>query len=104
LRSAANTGGVLSVIVPRRQAAPKTLSISIIPGAPHSPWAGQTTPHGYLDKALSIDPNHLEAWQTRGQLYADHIKLPDEGLRSYVKAIELAPEDPGIISPQPAAC
>jgi tetratricopeptide (TPR) repeat protein len=49
----------------------------------------------YLDKALSIDPNHLEAWQTRGQLYADHIKLPDEALRSYVKAIELAPQDPG---------
>ena len=47
----------------------------------------------YLDRALSIDPNYTEAWQTRGQLYVDHFKLPDEGLRSYVRAIELAPED-----------
>jgi len=47
----------------------------------------------YLDKALSIDPRHAEAWQARGQLYADHFKLPDEALRSYVRAIELAPED-----------
>jgi len=46
-----------------------------------------------LDKALSIDPNYTEAWQTRGQLYVDYLKLPDEGLRSYVRAIELAPED-----------
>jgi Tfp pilus assembly protein PilF len=49
----------------------------------------------YLDKALSIDPNYTEAWQTRGQLYVDHFKLPDEALRSYVRAIELAPEDAG---------
>jgi tetratricopeptide (TPR) repeat protein len=47
----------------------------------------------YLDRALSIDPNYTEAWQTRGQLYVDHLKLPDEALRSYVRAIELAPED-----------
>jgi tetratricopeptide (TPR) repeat protein len=48
----------------------------------------------YLDRALSIDPNYTEAWQTRGQLYVDHFKRPDEALRSYVRAIELAPEDP----------
>lgn len=47
----------------------------------------------YLDKALSIDPGRAEAWQTRGQLYADLFKMPDEALRGYVKAIELAPED-----------
>ena len=47
----------------------------------------------YLDRALSIDPNYTEAWQTRGQLYVDHFKLPDEALRSYIRAIELAPED-----------
>jgi tetratricopeptide (TPR) repeat protein len=47
----------------------------------------------YLDRALSIDPNYIEAWQTRGQLYVDHFKLPDEALRSYVRAIQLAPED-----------
>ena len=47
----------------------------------------------YLDKALSIDPNYTEAWQTRGQLYVDHFKLPDEALRSYIRAIELAPGD-----------
>jgi len=25
----------------------------------------------YLDKTLSIDPNHVAAWQARGQLYAE---------------------------------
>ena len=49
----------------------------------------------YLDKALSIDPGHSEAWQTRGRLYVDHFNLPDSALRSYVKAIALTPEDPG---------
>jgi hypothetical protein len=46
----------------------------------------------YLDKALSIDPSHAEAWQMRGQLYADLFELPDEALRSYARAIELAPD------------
>jgi Tfp pilus assembly protein PilF len=46
-----------------------------------------------LDRALSIDPNYTEAWQTRGQLYVDHFKLPDEALRSYARATELAPEE-----------
>ncbi|SPF43687.1 hypothetical protein SBA4_3090006 [Candidatus Sulfopaludibacter sp. SbA4] len=49
----------------------------------------------YLDKALSIDPNHTEAWQARGQLQLDHFNQPDEALRSFVKAIGLAPQDPG---------
>jgi tetratricopeptide repeat protein len=35
----------------------------------------------YLDKALSIDPGHDEAWQTRSQLYADFLDLPDEACR-----------------------
>jgi len=48
---------------------------------------------GYLDKALSIDPGHSAAWHTRGQLYADHFQQPDEALRSYLRAIEFAPED-----------
>jgi tetratricopeptide (TPR) repeat protein len=47
----------------------------------------------YLEKALSIDPGHAETWQARGQLYADHFKLPDEALRSCVRAIQLAPDD-----------
>jgi tetratricopeptide (TPR) repeat protein len=47
----------------------------------------------YLDRALTIDPNYTQAWQTRGQLYINHLKLPDEALRSYAKAIELAPDD-----------
>jgi len=47
----------------------------------------------YIDRALSIDPNYTAAWQMRGQLYVDHFKQPDAALHSYVKAIELAPED-----------
>ena len=47
----------------------------------------------YVDKALAIHPNHGEAWQIRGGLYLDTFKQPDEALRSYIKAIELAPDD-----------
>jgi len=47
----------------------------------------------HVDKALAIDPNHGPAWQIRGGLYLDTFKQPDEALRSYVKAIELAPDD-----------
>jgi tetratricopeptide (TPR) repeat protein len=47
----------------------------------------------YLDRALTLDPKYIQAWQARGQLYVDHFQLPNEALRSYVKAIELAPED-----------
>jgi len=47
----------------------------------------------YLDKALSIDPGHAEAWQTRGQLYGDLLDLPDEAFRCYARAIELGPDE-----------
>jgi tetratricopeptide (TPR) repeat protein len=47
----------------------------------------------YVDKALAIDPNDGEAWQIRGGLYLDTFMQPDEALRSYIKAIELAPDD-----------
>ena len=48
----------------------------------------------YLEKALSVDPGYSEAWQARGQLYADHFRQPDEALHSFVRAIQLAPGDP----------
>jgi len=47
----------------------------------------------YVDKALAIDPSYVEAWQIRGGLYLDTFMQPDEALRSYIKAIELAPDD-----------
>lgn len=47
----------------------------------------------YVDKALAIHPNNGEAWQIRGGLYLNTFKQPDEALRSYIKAIELAPND-----------
>jgi tetratricopeptide (TPR) repeat protein len=46
----------------------------------------------YVDKALAIHPNNGEAWQIRGGLYLDTLMQPDEALRSYIKAIELAPD------------
>jgi tetratricopeptide (TPR) repeat protein len=48
----------------------------------------------YLDKALNINPDCVAAWQTRGQLYLEDLNEPDEALRSYIRAIELAPMDP----------
>jgi len=47
----------------------------------------------YVDKALATDPNYGEAWQIRGELYLDTFAQPDEALRSYIKAIELVPDD-----------
>jgi tetratricopeptide (TPR) repeat protein len=47
----------------------------------------------HVDRALAIDPGYAEAWQIRGLLYLDTIRRPDEALRSYIKAIELAPDD-----------
>jgi tetratricopeptide (TPR) repeat protein len=47
----------------------------------------------HVDKALAIDPSYAEAWQIRGGMYLDTFKQPDEALRSYIKAIELAPDD-----------
>jgi tetratricopeptide (TPR) repeat protein len=47
----------------------------------------------YVDKALAIDPDSVEAWQIRGSLYLETFMQPDEALRSYIKAIELAPDD-----------
>jgi tetratricopeptide (TPR) repeat protein len=47
----------------------------------------------YVDKTLAIDPYYGEAWQIRGELYLDTFMQPDEALRSYIKAIELAPDD-----------
>jgi tetratricopeptide (TPR) repeat protein len=47
----------------------------------------------YLEKTLSIDPNHAEAWRKRGDLFSDHLNRPDEAMRSYTRAIELAPQD-----------
>ena len=47
----------------------------------------------HVDKALALDPNYSEAWQIRGGLYLDTFKQPDEALRSFIKAIELAPDD-----------
>jgi tetratricopeptide (TPR) repeat protein len=46
-----------------------------------------------VDRALAIDPNCGEAWQIRGGLYLDIFMQSDEALRSYIKAIELAPDD-----------
>ncbi len=48
----------------------------------------------YLDRALRIDPNHARAWRKRGEVYCDALK-PEDALRSYRRAIELAPEDSG---------
>jgi Tfp pilus assembly protein PilF len=47
----------------------------------------------HVDKALAADPAFGEAWQIRGELYADIMEQPDEALRCYIKAIELAPND-----------
>ena len=47
----------------------------------------------YVDKALAIHPGYGEAWQIRGGLYLDTFIQPDEALRCYIKAIELAPDD-----------
>jgi tetratricopeptide (TPR) repeat protein len=47
----------------------------------------------HVDQALAIDPGYGEAWQIRGGLYLDTFMQPDEALRSYIKAIELAPDD-----------
>jgi tetratricopeptide (TPR) repeat protein len=59
---------------------------------------------GYLDKALGIDPGHADAWQTRGQLYADLLDRPDEALRCYVRAIELGPDENLVIHQSAARC
>ena len=47
----------------------------------------------HVDRALAVDSSYGEAWQIRGGLYLDTFMQPDEALRSYIKAIELAPDD-----------
>lgn len=47
----------------------------------------------YVEKALAIDSSYGKAWQIRGRLYIENFLQPDEALRSYIKAIELAPDD-----------
>lgn len=56
----------------------------------------------HIDRALSIDPSYGEAWQIRGGLYLDKLKQPAEAFRSYIKAIEVAPDD--LKNYQSAAC
>lgn len=46
----------------------------------------------HLDRALQIDPNHAEAWQKRGELHLE-LQQFEEGLGSYLRAIELAPRE-----------
>jgi tetratricopeptide (TPR) repeat protein len=46
----------------------------------------------YLDRALKIDPNHAGAWQKRGELFL-RLQQPVEGLRGFLRAIELAPHE-----------
>lgn len=46
----------------------------------------------HLDRALKINPNHAGAWQKRGDLHLE-LQQFEEGLDSYVRAIELAPQD-----------
>lgn len=46
----------------------------------------------HLDRALQIDPNHAGAWQKRGALYLE-LQQFEKGLRNYLKAIELAPQE-----------
>jgi tetratricopeptide (TPR) repeat protein len=46
----------------------------------------------YLERALKISPNHAGAWQKRGELYLK-LQQPAEGLRSFLRAIEFAPQD-----------
>jgi tetratricopeptide (TPR) repeat protein len=50
----------------------------------------------FLDKALSIHPGDPRAWKLRGDLYLDQLARPAEALHSYVRAIELAPQDASI--------
>jgi Flp pilus assembly protein TadD len=49
----------------------------------------------YIDRSLTIDAQNAMTWKIRGDLHLDHFNRPDDAFRSYLRAIELAPEDPG---------
>ena len=49
-----------------------------------------------FDKALRIEPHFVHAWLTKGGLFVDRLDMPDEGLRCFNRAIELAPDTPEV--------
>lgn len=49
----------------------------------------------YIDQSLAIDAGNPVAWRIRGDLYLEHFNRPDDAFRSYLRAIELAPQEPG---------
>ncbi len=56
---------------------------------------GQTAEaSAFLDESLALNPRCAGAWQKRGDLYLDCLQAPDEALRSYLRAIAVAPEEP----------
>jgi tetratricopeptide (TPR) repeat protein len=47
----------------------------------------------YLDKAVSLEPCDPQAWRKRGDMQLHGLVRPEEALRSYIRAIHLAPDD-----------
>jgi tetratricopeptide (TPR) repeat protein len=45
----------------------------------------------YAEQALRLDPCFIEAWRLKGNIFLDHLDLPDEALESFRRTIELEP-------------
>jgi len=49
------------------------------------------------DKAVALNPNSFFAWYSRGYAYLKLAGLPEEGIRSFERAIRMNPVDPQLV-------